>query len=331
MKGHNDLLQQVRAGKIAPAYFLCGETLPREEVVAALRQAIVGPEATAPMNLDTWVGKEATASRLLEALRTMPMFAQRRLVQVRDAHLIPSAELNKLIAYLDAPSPQSCLLLIGDKVDMRLKFVAAMRKKGGVVQRYDALRERELPAWIIARARQRGLGLEPGAAQRMAELVPCEMAQVDNAVEQLSLYVDDENSASVEDVDRLFSQTRQCSVFELTDAIGRGDLRRAMFSLKQMLDAKEPPLRILAMVARHLRQLWVLRELKAQRVSKAECAKRVGAHPYFVGDLLEQAGRIGAQRLEAMHEAVSRADCELKSSPVADRALMDQLVLSLCT
>ena len=110
-----DTLKDIRAGKIAGVYYLCGEAYPRDRMVAELRGAVVGDQASA-FNYDAFDGKEAKAGQILAAARTAPMLGGRRLVQVRGAEALVADELNQMLDYLKDPAPYTCLLFIASAI-----------------------------------------------------------------------------------------------------------------------------------------------------------------------------------------------------------------------
>lgn len=323
-----DLLQQIEAGKLQPVYFLSGEAYPLELAAAAIRDAVLGDQQNA-FNLDALLASEASAASILEAARTMPMFGSRRLVQVRDAHVLKAEELNQLLPYLKDPSPTTCLLLLGEKADLRLKFFSEL-KKHGVVVRFERLKDRQAPGWVAGEAKRLRIQLRAGAAEAIAEAVGTDMGQLAAALERLSLFVGVGKPVGPADVERVLAQTRQRSIFELTNAVGRGQRREALLVLSRMLDDREPGVRIVAMLARHLRQLWSARELSTRGQSKNEIAGALGIHPFFVGDMLEQAMRFNVAALRRTHRALFEADRQLKSSRLPESAILERLVLSLC-
>lgn len=324
-----DPIEDVEAGVLAPVYYVCGEPYPRLRLVAAIRKAALdGGEANA-FNFDALVAKSAGPGGILAAARTMPMLGRRRLVQVSDAHELNAEQLAGLLPYVENPSPSSVLLLVGESADLRMKFFTAL-KKHGVVQRYEPLKDRQVGAWVAAEARRQGVALAPGAADLVAEAIGTDMGQLASALERLSLYVGEGRKVALDDVEELLAQTRHRSIFELTNAVGRGERREAMLVLRQMQQAREPALRILAMLARHVRQLWQAREMESHGAGQQAIAERLGVHPFFVKDIVAQARRFDVQRLAHTHRAVFEADRTLKSSRLSDALVMDRLVLELC-
>ena len=76
----------------------------------------------------------------------------------------------------------------------------------------------------------------------------------------------------MDDVEELIAETRQRGVFELTKAIGEGNVERALRLLANMQRNREPALRIQFMLVRQLRQIWRAKELAAAGVPRPEIA-----------------------------------------------------------
>lgn len=323
------LLDEIASGTIAPIYYLCGEPYAREQVASALRQAVLGSGAENAFNYDSLLAKAAGPAGILSAARTLPMLSNRRLVQVRDAHELTTDQHNALVPYLDAPSPSTVLVLISEKADLRLKFFTKL-KRCGVVARFDPLKERDVARWVALQARSCGVRLQAGAAERIGEAVGTDMGQLASAIERLGLYVGSGTPVRGEDVEELLAQTRQRSIFELTNAVGKGDRREALLVLRQMIQAREPGLRIVAMLVRHIRQLWSVKELAAAGESAKDIAARLSIHPFFVPDLMRQSQRFDESLLRRTHRTLTQLDASLKSSRLPAHALLDRAVLSLC-
>jgi len=317
-------------GEPGPLYWIHGrERFLVDRAVAQLKERVLDPR-TRDFNYDLLYGKEAGAAKVLAAARTLPMMARRRLVIVRDADGLDAKQLEQLAPYVEAPSPETCLVFVAEKADTRLKFFGAFRKKG-VLLKLDPLGERQLPGFLRDEARARKVRLEAGAAELLADEVGADLGQLVDAVERLELYVRAAGGSSIrtEDVEAVVAGSRTRSVFELSDAIGAGDTGRALAVLGSLLGAREPALKVLAMIGRLVRQLLQVRELLDKRASRAELASTLGLPPFVVEKLEAQARRASGEALRAMHEAVYRADRTLKSSPIDDERVMERLIFEL--
>jgi DNA polymerase-3 subunit delta len=328
---HEDLARAVARGDIAPVYCLYGaERYLVDRCLAAIRAAVVGGPAAAfaSFNSDLFDLREASLVAVVAAARTLPMMAKLRLVVARGIDAVKADDLAPLLGYAEDPSPSTCLVLVGDKIDTRFKVFQTLRKAGWLHD-FPSLRDRELPGWIAGEARARGITVASDAAAALAEAAGPELGRLAQALEQLALYAGDRKAITLADVEELVAETRQRSVFELTKAIGSGDAPRALRLLANMFRNREPALRVQYMLARQLRQIWRAKELLAAGESRQDIATAVGVPPFFIDDILVPARRMSARTLARSFERLYRADKALKSSRVDGELLLSRLVEEL--
>jgi DNA polymerase-3 subunit delta len=322
------LIEDVAAGKLAPVYILCSaEPLLIDRALAAIRAAAV-PAAVRAFNEDVIDGRGASANRILHAARTLPMMAARRLILVRDLGQVVAAELAELATYFEAPSPETVLVATTAKVDRRLKFFATAGKKGFL---HELSAPRDLVGWVAEEARRRDVEIPPAARTRLVEVVGAELSRLSLVLEQLALYAGD-RPISVDDVDDLVADTRERSVFELTDAIGAGDRRRALAAVASLIDQRQSAIGVIAMLARHVRQLALYRAGRDSGLGKPDLARVLGVPPFVVDKLGRQAGRYSDAALGRAVSALGATDRALKGEGEAGktlgRALAERVLLT---
>jgi DNA polymerase-3 subunit delta len=296
---------------LAPVYiFSSDHPLLVDRAVAEIRDAAVPPAARG-WNYDVIEGK-ATASRITGAANTVPMMAARRMVLVRDLAAMPAEELGKLVAYLDAPSPTTVLVALTSKVDKRMKLYAAAAKKGWL----HVLEAPRNPApWIRDEARARGVKISADAVGRMADAIGNDLSRLALTLDQLALYAGD-RAIGVADVEDLVADTREHSVFELTDAIGEGRLPAAMAAVSSLCDQRQSAIGVIVMLARHVRQLAMVHVGRARGAGKGELASLVGAPPFIVDKLTQQARRYTPEALAEAEALLTATDRALKGMPL---------------
>src|SRR6185503_17100081 len=113
-----------------------------------------------------------------------------------------------------------------------------------------------------------GVALEPRAITRLADAVGADLSRLALVIEQLALYAGG-RAVTADDVDDLVADTRERSVFELTDAVGAGDLAGALTAVSALCDQRDSALGVIAMLARHLRQLGVVHSVKGNKHAAA--------------------------------------------------------------
>ena len=318
----------------APVHILVSQDpLLVDRTVTRLRDAAV-PEAARAFNYDVFDGKGLTAERILAAAQTMPMMARRRMVLVRDLTAMPAAELNALVPYLGDPNPSTVLVCVCGKADKRIKLFAAAAAARAL---HELAAPRNLTAWIRQEAGERRIALEPAAARRLADVVGKDLARLALCIEQLALYAGD-RPVTADDVDELIAETRERTVFELIDAIGAGDRRKALEAVAALFEHRQSAIGMVVMLARHVRQLATVRAGLARSASKGELARAAGVPPFIVDKLAVQARRFSEQSLDAALARAAEADVALKGfvpgtrilgRNLADRVIVERLVTSL--
>jgi DNA polymerase III subunit delta len=319
----------VKKGDIAPIYCLTGERFLVDSAVAAIRAAVLAEAgAAAAFNQDVFDLKENGVGGAVATARTLPMMAKRRLVVGKAIDEVKAAELEPLVAYVEDPNPSTCLVMYGEKVDVRLRAFAALRKRGYLYV-FAPLRDNALAGWLRTEARGRGIDIKPDAAGALATLAGPDLGRLAQALEQLAIYVGRERAIDVSDVEDLVAETREHAVFELTKAIGMGDVPRALALCANMLRNREPPLKIQYMLVRQVRQIWRAKELAAAGASRQDIAAGVGINPYFLDDVLVPAKRMSRAALERAVERLYQADLAVKTSRVEPELALSRLVQAL--
>jgi DNA polymerase-3 subunit delta len=300
-------VQELIADGLAPVYVLHSEhPILIERAVATIRDATVPPAARG-FNYDVVEGKP-TGTRIVSLAQTLPMMAARRMVFVRDLALIAADDAEPLIAYLAKPNPSTVIVALASKIDKRLKLFAALSKKGWI-HVLDA--PRQVAPWLRTEAQRAGVQLDGGAISRLVDTVGDDLSRLALAIEQLGLYAG-ERPVTADDVDDLIADTRERSVFELTDAIGAADRARSLAAVASLCDQRESAVGVVVMLARHVRQMALLHVLRAQNVPKPEWASRLGVPPFVVDKLAAQARGYSPHALAHATQRLAAADRALK-------------------
>ncbi len=237
------------------------------------------------------------------------MMAKRRLVVVRDTDSLGADDLAALAVYLEDPAPWTVLALHVAKVDGKRKLFQVAKKKGFL---HELPAPKPIGPWIRGEAKRAGALLDDDAARRLQEIIGDDVSRLATCIEQLALYVGDKQTITSADVDELIAETRERSVFDLTDAIGRGDRERALRAAARLFQQRESAVGVAMMLARHVRQLGTVRELLGARASMSQIQETVKLPPFIVSQLVPQARRYTVIALARAVRLVSQADIDLK-------------------
>ncbi|MBX2813209.1 MAG: DNA polymerase III subunit delta [Myxococcales bacterium] len=311
-----------------------GLTVLVDQFVDALHRAVFPPgTAGQDFNRDVFVGKEQPLARVLDAANTLPAFAPRRLVLVRRANQLLEGQVSEsdakaFLAYVASPSPSTTLLLIaGSKWDGRAKLVKALNKAGALI-RFESPSERDMPKTLRAYAKAAQIRVESDAVRALVTALGHDFQRALEMLHYLHLYVGPESGRSIhpEDVAKVVSAVPEESVFELIDSLEDEAPERVLRGLYRLLVVKrEPPLRLLALMARHYRQLLTVSV--AQK--GASLASLLGVPPFVADRLATQAAKGSTVQFARALASISMADRALKGGQLEAVRAMERLVLHL--
>ncbi len=324
-----ELTKAIEKGDIRPLYYLYGEeTYLAERAVKRLLVLLV-PDNMRDFNLNVYYGNESAGEEIAATAQTLPMFAEWRVVLVKNADKLSAASLEALTSYVQDPSPSTCLIFHGEKIDQRKKFFTEFKKKGELVE-FKRLYENQLIPFLRGEAANFGKKLQPVAAEMLLYLSGNNLQELVSQLDKTALYVGKKDTIEIDDVKAVVSDTRVDSVFELANSLGEKNLVKALRNLHTLLSDGEAPLLILAMLARHFRQLWKVRELLEKKTPPQEIGKAAGINPYFLQGIIRQAKNHAVPQLKEIFGRFFDLDLALKSGGGKPALLMERFVMDVC-
>ena len=324
------LLAEIAKGDVRPFYLLHGdEEYEREALVASMIEALV-PAQTRDFNLDVLRAERLEVLDFFQVYETYPMMAESRLIVLRDAEALAADQCRGLERVFAAPVETSQLLVVGRKVDMRRKFFRELSRKGRALE-FRPPYENQVPQWIQRYAKRQGIQIEPEAVQLLSQYVGAKPRELVSELEKLVSFAGVGQLITASAVERVAGITRGASVFDLADALGKGQGKLAQKLMQKFLSQGEEPTRAVAMVTRHFQLLLKAKGLMDKSLPRDKMAAELGVAPFFLPGYLKQAQRRPTSWLWAGLSALKEADWRLKSQGRRQEHLvLELLVAKLC-
>jgi DNA polymerase-3 subunit delta len=294
----------------------------------------LGDPSTADMNIARFDGRVGVDFEALNtAVNAAPFLAPRRVVVLlHPISVFNSAERRKkFLELLDKAQPTTTIALVEHEELRRdhwlLKW-AAQAGPSAAVHIYSLPKRWEMPRWIEAEVKKQGGKIEPDAAARLSEMVGEDTRIAALELTKLLTYVNFERPIQLLDVEKVSIVSAQGSVFELVDALGTGDGKKAQKVLHQLLENADA-FELWGMVIRQFRLLVQAREILDENGNQAEVQKELGLHEYVAGKIATQARRFSMPALEAIYHKLLEIDEGAKTSQVSLDLALDILVVDL--
>ena len=173
----------------------------------------------------------ATPEAVAQALNAMTFALGRRFIVVEGVERWKEKELEPVTDALANMPPDTTVAFFA-REDSRAKAPAglhtAVTKAGGDVSAEANVKPWELPKWVIARARELGLSLEPDGARALIAHVGDRQQRLVRELEKLALATESGAALDAETVDELTAASAERKVWSLADALVGGDAEAAI-------------------------------------------------------------------------------------------------------
>ncbi|MGD9100462.1 MAG: DNA polymerase III subunit delta [Anaerolineae bacterium] len=333
------------AARPTPRYYVLHgkDELTRSEALGGLKARLGSPEL-AVLNTTVFDGADVTLVELKNACDTIPFLTQRRMVIVRGllSRLVsPAAKKGKkdvgwqksyreaLAAYLpQLPETTRLVFVEPDQLPKNHPILRqAEQDEFGYVRAFAP--PKDLVKWVRRRASDKGGQFSPQAAASLVGAVGDNQRLLDQEIEKLLAYTNQERPVSSADVSSLVPYAQEAVIFDAVDALGQRDGAKAVRLLHNLLDHGNDPLYLFAMIVRQFRLLIQIKELSDEGLSPPDIAKKIKLHPFPTRKLYTQARNFRLEQLERVHCHLLELDVQIKTGQINNVVALDLFVAGL--
>lgn len=294
-----NLQEDIKTGSFKNAYLLFGEEAYlkiqyKEKLIHALN-----PDDDT-MNFNHYEGRNIDVKELIDLCETMPFFADRRVVLLEDTGFFKN-KCDELADYMKELPDYLCLVFVEDEVDKRSKMYKAVKSCGriGEFARQD---EKTLMQWAAGILKKEGKNITQRDMELLLTMTGIDMGNLRMELEKLITYTGDRNVVTRADIQEVCTTQTQNKIFDMVRAVTEKNQKRALDLYYDLLTLKEPPMRILFLLAKQFRQLLLVKEYTEEGVAQPEMASRLGV-PSFVVRNIASCAR--SYRISELRQAVT--------------------------
>ena len=298
-----------------PIYLLHGEEPFYLDQAGELFENHILSEAEKSFNLTILYGRDTEVQSITDAALRYPMFAEHQLIIVREAQNI--RDLDKLITYAEKPVPSTVLVLLHKykKYPANRKLYKAIAKFGEVLES-KKIRDYEVAKWVQEYLSGSGFKIKPQAAQLIEEYLGADLSRIDGELRKLMINLEPGATINANDVERYIGISREYNVFELQNALLKGDSAR-VWKIEENLRAnirQHPMVMIIGSLYNFFNKVYLTHFIA--KASDKDLASALGVNPYFVRDYRSAAANWSIPRLERCFAHLLQYD--LRSKGVDD-------------
>ncbi len=316
--------EDIKSGNLKQVYLLYGEeAYLRRQYRDRLRDALAQGDT---MNCHYFEGKGINPGEVIDLAETLPFLAPRRVLVVENSGLFKKGG-ERLAEYMTDMSETAYFVFVETEVDKRSRIYKAVKTAGRVTE-FPLQDMGTLRRWIAGLAAREKKEIADADIRYFLDKTGTDMENIRMELEKLFCYTQGRDRITAEDMDAVCIRRVSNQIFDMINAIGERKQERALELYYDLLALKEPPMRILFLIARQFNLLLQVKECKKKGYDTRSIAEKTGLRDFLVGKYASQAARFEAEKLREALQACVEAEERVKTGKMNDVMSVELLLVA---
>ena len=318
--------KDIKQANFKQAYLLYGEErYLRRQYRERLQKALCSDGDT--MNTHFYEGKNVSVGEIIDLAETLPFLAERRVIFISNSGLFKSGG-EQMAEYLAAPCESTFFVFTESEVDKRSKLFKTVQSKGYAAE-FAIQDEKTLMRWAAGVLAKDNKRITENTIQLLLSKTGTDMENIQMELEKLICYCMDRNVVTDSDVEAVCTTRISNHIFDMINAIADKQQKRALELYYDLLALKEPPMRILFLIARQCNMLLQAKELKSKGYDNRTIGSKLGVAPFIASKYLNQAAKFKVSNLRTAVEKCVEAEEAVKTGRMNDVMSVEILIMSV--
>lgn len=318
--------EDIRQQNFKQIYLLYGEErYLRKQYTDRLRKALCDEDDR--MNTHFYEGKDISVGEIIDLAETLPFLAERRVIFISNSGLFKSGG-EKMAEYLSSPNETTFFVFTESEVDKRSKLYKTVQANG-YISEFSVQDENTLKRWIAGILGREGKKITENTVQLFLTKTGTDMENIQMELEKLICYCMDRDIITNEDVETICTNRISNHIFDMINAIADKQQQTALQLYYDLLALKEPPMRILFLIARQCNMLLQVKEMKSRGYDNKTIGSKIGVPPFIAGKYVAQAARFKTADLKKAVTQCVEAEEAVKSGRMNDMMSVEVLIVSV--
>lgn len=316
--------EDIKTGSFKQVYLFYGEeTYLKQQYKHNLIKAL-NPEGDT-MNYTHYEGKNIDVKGVIDMCETMPFFADRRVMLLEDTGFFKN-KCDELADYMKELPEYVCMVFTESEVDKRSRMYKAV-KSGGRVTEFVKQDEKTLMRWAAGILGKEGKKITQRDMELLLTKAGTDMGNLRMELEKLITYTYGRDIVTSADIEAVCTTQTTNKIFDMVRAVTEKNQKRALELYYDLLTLREPPMRILFLLAKQFRQLLLTKKMSAEGAAQNEIASRLGVPAFVVRNIAACARSYSVEALEQAVADFVDAEESVKTGRLGDVLSVELLIV----
>ena len=314
----------IKSGNFKQAYLLYGdEAYLKQQYKHNLVKAL-NPDGDT-MNFNHYEGKGVDVKQLIDLCETMPFFADRRVILLEDTGFFKNKS-EELADYMKELPDYLCMVFVESEVDKRNRMYKAV-KACGTIAEFARQDEKTLMRWAAGILGKAGKKITQRDMELLLTKTGTDMGNLRMELEKLICYTEGRDVVTAEDIEEICTTQTTNRIFDMVRAVTEKNQKRALDLYYDLLTLKEPPMRILFLLAKQYRQLLQIKQFAEAGLAQQEMASKLGVPSFAVRNIASCARAYTISELEQAIKDFVDAEESVKTGRLEDKLSVELLII----
>ncbi len=320
--------EDIKTGNYKQVYLFWGEeTYLKQQYKQKLLSAL-NPEGDT-MNFSRYEGKGIQVREVIDLCETMPFFAEYRVILVENSGFFKN-KCEELADYMKELPDYVRLLFVESEVDKRSRMYKAVKNCGRIVE-FARQDEKSLMRWAAGILGREGRKITQRDMELLLTKTGTDMGNLRMELEKLITYTMGRDVVTAKDIEDVCTTQTANKIFDMVRFVTERNQKRALELYYDLLTLREPPMRILFLLAKQFRQLLLTKKLTAEGSSGQELSSRLGVPSFVVRNLSSCARAYTVEELEGAVKDFVDAEEAVKTGQLGDVLSVELLIVKYST
>ena len=318
------LQEDIKNQDFKQVYLLYGEeNYLKQQYKEKLKKALVQEDDS--MNFSMFEGKKTEPKAIIDLAETMPFFADRRVIFLEDTGFFKN-QCGDLPEYMAELPEYICMVFIENDVDKRNRMYKAVKKYGRAVE-FGVQDSNTIMRWVLGMMKREGKKITQKDMELFLSKTGTDMGNIRMELEKLISYTVGRDVVTAADIQAVCTTQTTNKIFDMVRAVTEKNQKRALDLYYDLLTLREPPMRILFLLAKQFRQICLTKKMSQEGLSQTEIASKLGVPSFVVRNLASCARSYTVEELENAVRDLVDAEEAVKTGTLGDVLSVELLIV----
>lgn len=315
--------QDIKNRMFQSIYLLYGEeAYLKKQYRNRLRAAVCGEDT---MNYTYFEGKNIDVNEIISIADTVPFFAEKRLVVIENSGFFKKTD-EKILEYLSRVPESTVFVFVEEETDKRGKMFKKVKERGYICE-LAAQTLTTLGKWIVGILNQEGKKITKQTLDYFLAVSGTDMNIISNELEKLISYTIGREEITQKDIDEVCSVLAVSKIFDMVDAMGNKNRAKALEFYYDMIEVREPPMRILYMLSRQFKMILEAKELLKNGMDRKGIAEKLSLAPFIANKVLNQSEKFRREDVKRALEECLCVEEDIKNGRMEDKTGVEMILI----